>query len=30
VVERHLKGLSEEKRRRLTRDNAIQLFNLDL
>ena len=30
VVERHLKGLTEEKRRRLTRDNAIQLFNLEL
>ena len=30
VVERHLKGLTEEKRRRLTRDNAIQLFGLDL
>ena len=29
-VEYHLKGLSEEKRRRLTRDNAIQLFGLDL
>lgn len=30
VVERHLEGLSEEKRRRLTRDNAIQLFGLNL
>ncbi len=30
VVEHHLKGLSEEKRQRLTRDNAIQLFGLDL
>jgi uncharacterized protein len=30
VVERHLKGLSEEKRMKLTRDNAIKLFNLDL
>ena len=30
VVERHLKGLSEEKRRQLTRDNAIQLFDLKL
>lgn len=29
-VERHLQGLSEEKRRLLTRDNAIQLFGLDL
>ncbi len=28
VVERHLKGLSEEKRLQLTRDNAIELFNL--
>ena len=27
---RHLAGLSEEKRNRLTRDNAIQLFGLDL
>jgi predicted TIM-barrel fold metal-dependent hydrolase len=30
VVEYHLQGLDEEKRRRLTRDNAIQLFGLDL
>ena len=30
VVEYHLKGLSEEKRQRLTRNNAIQLFGLDL
>ncbi len=30
VVERHLKGLSEEKRRRLTWDNAVDLFKLDL
>ena len=30
VVERHLKGLSEDKRRQLTRDNAIQLFKLKL
>ena len=30
VVEYHLAGLSEEKRNRLTRDNAIQLFGLDL
>ena len=30
VVERHLKGLSDEKRIRLTRDNAIQRFGLDL
>ena len=30
VVEYHLKGLSDEKRKRLTRDNAIKLFNLDL
>ena len=29
-VEYHLKGLSEEKRRRLTRDNAIKLFGLNL
>ena len=29
VVELHLKGLSEERRRRLTRDNAIELFKLD-
>ncbi len=28
VVEHHLKGLSEEKRQKLTRDNAIELFNL--
>ena len=30
VVEYHLSGLSEEKRQRLTRDNAIQLFGLDI
>jgi predicted TIM-barrel fold metal-dependent hydrolase len=30
VVERHLEGLSVETRQRLTRDNAIKLFNLDL
>lgn len=30
VVEHHLKGLSEEKRQRLTRDNAIQLFGLKI
>jgi predicted TIM-barrel fold metal-dependent hydrolase len=30
VVEHHLAGLDEEKRRRLTRDNAIHLFGLDL
>jgi len=30
VVEYHLSGLSEEKRRRLTRDNAIGLFGLEL
>ena len=30
VVEHHLKGLSEERRQRLTRDNAIHLFNLEL
>jgi hypothetical protein len=28
VVEYHLNGLSEEKRARLTRDNAIELFGL--
>ena len=28
VVEYHLNGLSEEKRQRLTRDNAIELFGL--
>jgi predicted TIM-barrel fold metal-dependent hydrolase len=28
VVEYHLNGLPEEKRRRLTRDNAIELFDL--
>jgi hypothetical protein len=30
VVEYHVSGLSEEKRRRLTRDNAIGLFGLEL
>ena len=30
VVERHLQGLSEEKRQRLIRDNAIKLFNLEI
>ena len=30
VVEHHLKGLSEERRQRLTRDNAINLFQLEL
>jgi predicted TIM-barrel fold metal-dependent hydrolase len=30
VVEHHLDGLSDDKRQRLTRDNAINLFNLDL
>ena len=30
VVERHLDGLSEEMRRRLTRENAISLFGLKL
>lgn len=30
VVEYHLKGLSEEKRQKLTRDNAIKLFNLKM
>ena len=30
VVEHHLKGLSEERRELLTRDNAIKLFNLEL
>ncbi len=30
VVEHHLHGLPEEKRRRLTRDNAINLFSLKL
>ena len=30
VVEYHLNGLSEEKRQRLTRDNAIELFGLEL
>ena len=30
VVEHHLKGLSEEKRMNLTRNNAIELFNLKI
>ena len=30
VVEYHLNGLSEEKRQRLTRDNAIELFGLKI
>ncbi len=30
VVEYHLQGLPDDKRQRLTRDNAIQLFGLDL
>ena len=30
VVERHLKGLTDESRQRLTRDNAIQLFKLEI
>ena len=30
VVKYHLNGLSEERRRRLTRDNAIELFKLEL
>lgn len=30
VVEHHLKGLDDARRQRLTRDNAIELFKLDL
>jgi hypothetical protein len=30
VVEYHLNGLPEEKRQRLTRDNAIELFGLQI
>jgi hypothetical protein len=30
VAEYHLNGLPEEKRRRLTHDNAVELFNLKL
>jgi len=30
VVEHHLKGLPDDKRQRLTRDNAIKLFSLDI
>ena len=30
VVKYHLEGLSQERRQRLTRDNAIELFNLEL
>ncbi len=30
VVQRHLEGLPDDKRQRLTRDNAIRLFGLDL
>ena len=30
VVEYHLSGLSDEKRQRLTHDNAVELFGLEL
>jgi hypothetical protein len=30
VVEHHLKGLPDDKRQKLTRDNAIELFKLKL